>query len=66
MYLYCNQRGQFVENSHSDKPLKFKSENQVKRWLVIYHSIDNNKEFLIKMRLEDLLRCFDWSIKHEK
>lgn len=61
--LYCRQRGTYVEDIYTDKPMIFKTLNQIKKWLILYHSIDNDKKELNKMELKDLCECFDWQVE---
>jgi len=59
--VLCNQRGTFILDI-MDKPENFNSLDEVKDFLIEYHSIDNNLKELRKLNLNQILEIFDWSI----
>jgi recombinational DNA repair protein RecR len=59
--ISCNQRGTFILGI-MDKPENFNSLDEVKDFLIEYHSIDNSLKELKKLNLNQILEIFDWSI----
>jgi hypothetical protein len=63
-FLYCKQRGMFVED-WDDEKLKFKTQKAIKEWLIEYHSIDSSEEEieqLKNMKLKNMAQMLDWEI----
>ena len=63
-FLYCKQRGMFVED-WDDEKLKFKTQKAIKEWLIEYHSIDCSEEEieqLKNMKLKNMEQMLDWEI----
>jgi hypothetical protein len=57
--LYCLQRGEYYP---AGEKKNFVSLKQIRKELIIYHSIDNETEELNKLSLKDILNIFNWRV----
>lgn len=70
MFLYCKQRGTYLENAIEERPMKFKNLNEIKNFILEYHTpwieaerADGHELDWETLPAHQLAEMFDWSIE---